>query len=328
MRTVENDGKIAKLIDVLMDKADEFVSGEEISRGMGITRAAIWKYMDRLRSSGYIIEASPRKGYMLKRTPDKMLKNSILHGLGTSLFGKAGMYVYDAVGSTNDKAYEIAEGGAPEGVVVIAEQQTSGKGRVGRKWASPPGGGIYASIILRPGMALNALSGATLVAAAAVCRAIRSVSGADAGVKWPNDIFVRGRKVCGILSEMKAEQDMVDFLIVGIGVNVNTPLQLLPEGSTSLKEEAGDKDVDRNVLLAKVLEDFESRYSVFRDKGFASLVDECREMSIVLGKEINVMPGRGAPLSGTAVDIDEHGALVIRDASGALRKIYSGDIEL
>ena len=228
-----------KILKVLKESNSGYVSGEDLSKGLNVTRASVWKHVENLRRIGYEIEAQPHLGYRLVSIPDKLLAHEIKWGLKTKILGKI-IYTYEKVSSTNDRACQIAEEGGEEGTVIVAEQQSKGKGRMGRSWSSPRGG-IYLSVILRPKLIPTEVSKLTLVAALSVAQTIRDTAGLRALIKWPNDILVGKKKLCGILTELKAEQDMTSFVILGIGINVNTRKSLLPENSTSISEESDEK---------------------------------------------------------------------------------------
>ncbi len=315
-----------KIIGFFRGNEGDFISGEEISSALGFSRAGVWKYISKLRSDGYVIEAVPHLGYRLKSAPDKMYGYDISSGLRTRTIGKGSIHYYEGIDSTNDRAYELAEGGEPEGTLVIAEAQARGKGRMGRKWASPKGGGIYLSVILRPDAEADEVPAVTLIAATAIIRAIRKICGLEAKMKWPNDILIRGGKVCGILTEIKAQPDIVDFLVLGIGINVNTPAEKLPPEGTSLKIECS-RDVSRTGFMKCMLEELEDNYLRFKKDGFASLREECKALSLVLGERVKVSEHH-RPIEGLAVDIDEKGALIIRTDSGIFQRVFSGDVIL
>ncbi|MBN1527348.1 MAG: biotin--[acetyl-CoA-carboxylase] ligase [Candidatus Omnitrophica bacterium] len=318
-----------KILEVLKTNPDSYVSGEELCKQAGVSRAAIWKRIEKLREEGYEIEASPHVGYRLLRIPDTLIPGEVRWDLKAKTFGRE-VISYKKVDSTNDVAYGLAEKGVREGAVILAEEQSKGKGRHGRQWSSPSKGGVYMSCVLRPRMAPNEISKVTLLAAVAVASAIRRMSGLDVVIKWPNDIMSDGRKVCGILTEMKAEQDSVDFVIVGIGVNVNTPVSALPKGATSIIEElsrAGraESHLSRVELVKNILEAFEKYYRILREEGFEPIVDAWKGLTAMLGSRIKVMlPGR--TFEGQAHTVDPDGSLVVRLDSGVLEKVSSGDI--
>lgn len=317
-----------KILNILKNNTDSYVSGEELCKLADISRAAIWKHIEKLRSDGYEIEASPHHGYKLASIPDSLIPDEIRWKLKTRIFGKT-VISYKKIDSTNTAAYALAEKGMKEGAVIIAEEQAKGKGRQGRQWVSPSKKGIYLSCILRPDIAPNDICRITLLTAVAVTRSIRQLTGLSAMIKWPNDILVNNRKVCGILTEMKAEQDMVDFLIIGIGVNVNTSLGSLPKGASSLKEEMRrgnrSEDLSRIELTKRILENIEEDYLLFKKQGFKPIIEEWKELSAMLGSRIKViLPNR--TFEGQVHNIDEHGSLVVMTEAGILERVSSGDI--
>ena len=315
-----------EIIGFFRKSAGSFVSGEDISGALGFSRASVWKYINKLREEGYHIEAVPHLGYRLRSSPDKVYSYDISSGLKTVKIGKGFIDYYDSTGSTNDRAYELAEGGEPEGTIVIAESQTRGKGRMGRKWISPKASGIYMSIILRPDVETDEIPAVTIIAAVSIIRAIIKACGVDTRMKWPNDILIGDKKVCGILTEIKAQPDAVEFLVLGIGVNVNTPRGKLPPEGTSLKIECG-YNVSRLDLARNILAEFERYYLKFNEEGFPALRDECMEYSLTLGKRVKVSEHHRS-IEGVAVDIDEKGALIVKDDNGDLKRVFSGDVVL
>ncbi|MFQ5952460.1 MAG: biotin--[acetyl-CoA-carboxylase] ligase [Candidatus Omnitrophota bacterium] len=321
----ESDIK-AKLLKIFRKESGTFVSGEDISEKMGVSRASVWKYINKLRGDGYVVDAVPHLGYRITSVPDKLFAHEIDYNLKTKIIGKRDIYHYENIKSTNDKAYELAENGEPEGAIVVAESQEQGKGRMGRKWVSPKTGGIYMSLILRPDVETDEIPTLTLIAAISAARAINKMCPLEAKIKWPNDIIIKSKKLGGILTEIKAQPDRVDFLILGIGINVNTPSSKLPSVGTSLKNECS-RDVDRVELVRRFLENFEKDYLKFKKKGFLSLRDECKSYSSVLGKHVKVTEHHKV-LEGKAVDIDEKGALIIKLSNGSKQRIFSGDVVL
>lgn len=315
-----------KILDLLRKKNNGYVSGEEISVKLNVSRMAVSKTVKKLKEEGYDISAVTHKGYRLVSRPDKPFGHEIKIGLGTRSLGRKDIFYYESVGSTNDEAYSVAEKGAPEGTVVISESQTRGKGRMGRKWESPTGGGVYMSVVLRPDVPIDQVPTITLVAALSVVNAIKKVSGITAGIKWPNDIMYNDKKLCGILTEIKAQPDKVDFLIVGIGINVNSKIKDLPDVATSIKEGTG-KAVDRVLLVKSILSELENDYEIFQKKGFGALRDECKKFSLVLNKSVKITVHHKVT-TGTAVDIDEKGALIVEDDRGKAQRVFSGDVVL
>jgi len=299
-----------------------YLSGEEISRVLKISRAGIWKHIEELRKQGYDIEAAPKRGYRIRSTPDKLLPWEINFDLGTQAIGQQIIYK-DSVSSTMDEAFALGVAGAAHGTVVCAETQTKGRGRMGRQWVSPPGKGIYVSIILRPQVNLSEVAQLTLVSAVALCEALRNVAGVEAAIKWPNDILIDGKKVSGILTELNAEMDRIKFVVVGIGVNVNTLSSQLPPEGTSLKVEA-KKDISRVEVLREILRSLEKWVVIFEAHGFAEVRERWKELSWTLGKRVKFIEPSGEVI-GTAIDLAPDGCLLLKKDSGEVIKRISGD---
>jgi BirA family biotin operon repressor/biotin-[acetyl-CoA-carboxylase] ligase len=253
----------------------------------------------------------------------------ILAGLGTQVFGHAGFHFFDDIGSTNDYAAELAERGCPEGTVVVADRQAKGKGQKGRKWFSPPGAGIYLSVVLRPKVRPKDAPKITLVAAVSAAETLISCAGLDIGIKWPNDIVVRGKKIAGILAETNIDGDAVNHVVLGVGINVNTRKGDLPDRlggiATSVLMETG-KPSPRSVLARVFLMDFETRYSSFLDGDFPEILARWKKLAVVRGKGVRIHEA-GSVLEGTVVDVDHEGRLVIDDGGGRANAICSGEIE-
>lgn len=306
-----------------------FVSGEELSKTLGVSRTAVWKHVAQLRREGYSIVGQPRAGYALVAAPDKLLPEVIMAGLNTRFIGGRIRYVATAT-STNDLARAMAREGASEGAVVVAEEQTRGKGRMGRRWECPAGAGLLFSLILRPDLRPPEAPVLTLVAAVAAARGIEVVTGLKPGIKWPNDLLIAGRKVCGILTEMAGEMDRVDFVVLGIGINVNMGRRPLPKGlaaeTTSLDLEVG-KRLDRAAILRAVLQEMETWYSRFLEEGAGPVISEWKVRSATLGNRVSVIGPRES-FEGVAADIDADGALLVRADDGRLRRVLSGDVSI
>ncbi len=317
-----------KILNLFKGNKDSFLSGEEVSQSLGISRQALWKHIEKLRDAGYVIEAVPHLGYKLRHVPDKMLVQEIKWRLKTKIIGKE-IYFYESVGSTNNIAYKLAQEGAEEGAIVIADEQTKGKGRLGRKWVSPPDSGVYLSFILRPDIVPNEVQEVTLVTALGAVKAIRNFAGMNALIKWPNDIIISDKKAGGILTELKAEMDKVEFVVIGIGININTPEKFLPEGATSVKNESkASVDFSRVEFTRELLEGVEREYIKFKNNGFEPTRSEFKGYSCTLGREVSVTGSAGKKIHGKAVDIDKDGALIIKTTTGAQERILSGDVTL
>ncbi len=306
-----------------LKKSSGYISGEEISEQLNISRAAVWKHIQELREGGYDIVAVPHLGYKLASSPDKLFPSEIQFGLAAKIIGKKIVY-YDTVNSTMDVAFGLGMNKAPEGTVVLSEGQSKGRGRMGREWASPKGKGIYASIILRPRLTPTQAAKLTLLSGVAICGAIKNKTNCDARIKWPNDILIHGKKVAGILTELSAETDRVKFVVIGIGLNVNSKSDSLPVGATSLRSEL-KKQISRVELLQEILQEMEKWYECLEKKGFAPVIKKWKELSVTLGKRVRVIDPNG-DIEGEAVDIDEDGGLVIRKDSGVFVKRMAGDV--
>ena len=305
-----------------LKKSPDYVSGEEISRDLNISRAGIWKHIEDFRRQGYEIAAIPRRGYRILSSPDKLLPWEIKFNLNTAYIGHEIVYK-EVLPSTMDEAMRLGISGAAAGTVVCAETQSKGRGRLGREWVSPPGKGIYASLILRPDTPLSEISQLTLVSAVSICEALRHCAGVDAQIKWPNDILINGKKVAGILTELNAEMDRVRFVVVGFGINVNTLAGQLPPEGTSLKIEA-KKDLSRVAVLQDVLRSFEKWLNIFEKEGFAVVRGRWKELSATLGKRVKFVEPSGE-VHGTAFDLAPDGSLLLRKDSGEVVKKNSGD---
>jgi len=318
-----------KIISLLKAHNGSFISGETISEQVGISRAAIWKYINQIKEEGYEILSVSRKGYMLVNSPDLLTFEEINEDLNTEFIGKNIIH-FDSINSTNIKAKELAELGEGEGSIVISEEQTTGRGRLGRNWASPKNTGIWMSIILRPELLPNKASIITQLGAAAVTKAMLSL-GVTPYIKWPNDLLVNGKKICGILTEMSCELNQINYIIMGIGINVNQNLCDFPSEltdiATSLKIEEG-KVFSRKTLTALILNEFEVLYKEFvKNDNIKPSLDICRENSILLGRDIKII-NRGQLVSVRALDIDDNGELIVEYEDGKVDKLISGEVSM
>ncbi|OGF47314.1 MAG: biotin--[acetyl-CoA-carboxylase] ligase [Candidatus Firestonebacteria bacterium RIFOXYC2_FULL_39_67] len=319
--------KEEQILILLKSSCPDCISGEELSKKFGVTRAAIWKHMHALMKQGYKIESHTHLGYTLISSPDKVLPAEIRDGLETEYMGRE-LYCFNEAGSTNEIAIKLAEGKVSEGAVVIAEKQTAGKGRLGRKWISPSGSGLWFSIILKPKINPQHSAKLTFISGLAVLDAIKSVTGLKAGLKWPNDVLVNGKKVCGILTEIKAGPDVINYQVIGIGVNVNLNENafegLLKNSATSLSVEAG-KEVSRLKLLKEILKNIETGYELFKKEGFEPFLSRWKEHSVTLNNKVKVK-GLLESFEGIALDIDDDCALILRLSSGEKKRVLSGDV--
>jgi BirA family biotin operon repressor/biotin-[acetyl-CoA-carboxylase] ligase len=306
------------------------VSGAELSQRLGISRAAIWARVEELRQLGYDIEASPHLGYRLLNSPDVLHADDLLARLGkTKVIGRD-IRVFQETTSTNDVVEKLARDGAGEGVVVFAESQTKGRGRLGRRWVSPAQKGLWFSFLLRPKLRPQETTQLTVAAAAALARAIRSETGLEPEIKWPNDILIRGKKTAGILTELNAELDRVKYVIVGIGVDVNVTVSEFPSDlrkiATSLKIETG-KAVSRPALATAVLRELDQDYARITEGRFAAVADEWEAHCTTLGHDVVIRIG-DRQLRGRAESLGEDGALLLRTDHGHLERIIGGDVTL
>jgi len=318
---------IGDILKYLREK--EYVSGEVLAQKLGISRVAVWKQIQKLKDIEYKIISDQNLGYCLISRPDLLIPQEVQRGLFTNYIGKK-IYYFPELKSTNiiakEKALHRAEG-IDEGTIIIAEKQSAGKGRLGREWFSPAGG-IWFSIILYPQLSPSYISRITLMTAVAVVKAIKVCTQIEPQIKWPNDILINEKKVCGILTEMSAELDIINWVVVGIGINVNIDFRDYPEdiqaNTISLKEISGKK-VLRVKLLQSFLREFEKYYDKLKRKEFLSVLEEWKLYSHTLGKKIRVDMGERI-ITGEAVNINEEGALVLKKEDGKLVKIISGTI--
>lgn len=319
----------SSVLDLLRGAEGGFVSGEEIASRLGVSRTAVWKRIKELREAGYRIVSQPRCGYSLEESPDMLLPEEIGNGLGTRFIGKE-IHYFDSVGSTNVESKKMAAQGAPEGTVLVAEEQGTGRGRMERSYFSPREKGIWFSVILRPAFLPGEAPKCTLLAAAAVAQAMEKF-GLRAGIKWPNDILHEGKKLVGILTEMSAEVDRINYIVIGTGINVNFAPEDFPEDirgiATSLAIMKGEK-IPRVKFFQRVLESMEELYVMALEKGFAPILEIWKKYSITLGQEVHVIGvGEHASFSGVAADIDEDGALLVDTPKGRQR-VLAGDVSI
>jgi BirA family transcriptional regulator, biotin operon repressor / biotin---[acetyl-CoA-carboxylase] ligase len=312
-----------RIIEIFRKSKTDFISGEDISHKLNVSRTAIWKHIEKLRGMGYEFDAVPHLGYRLKKSPDRLYPFEIYPMLGNHIIGREILY-YNELDSTNVTAYNLAQGKIKEGFIVIAEKQNKGKGRLSRHWSSPKGKGIYLSIILKPEMTPFQAPCITLMAAVSVVQAIREVSDVQAYIKWPNDIIIKEKKIAGILTEMEAESDEIKFLVLGIGINVNTRHSDIPNTATSLLQETG-RHASRKELFITLLKKLERNYKEIKESGFSGIRLEWKNFSATIGKRVRANCMHKA-IEGTAVDIDTDGALKIRLDNGFHEKIFAGDL--
>jgi len=325
------DEKNLEILKLLKRANGRYVSGEMISKHVKVSRAAIWKHVSALRKYGYKIESKEGSGYKLVKPTDQLLPWEIKDGLKTGFVGKE-IHHYAVIDSTQDLAIKLAESNAPEGTVVVAEKQRRGRARVGRRWAAPEGG-IWLSAILKPKIPTAESTILPLVAALAVCNAVRKECKLDARLKWPNDVTINGKKVSGILAEMSCEADRVNYVVVGIGVNANVNIKKLEAtikgtegyyGATSLMNELG-KAVDRVKLTRSILAELEGTYVDLEEEGSDMIIQAWKERSATLGTTVTVALNEMC-FVGRAIDIDYDGALLVKLPDGNIKRIVAGDV--
>ena len=311
-----------KILDFLKRKHD-YVSGDQISHRLGISRQALWKHIQELKENGYDIVAVPHLGYRLESSPDRLFDYEVLRQLETKFLGRK-IYYFDTLSSTMDIATQLGIKRAPEGTLVLAESQTKGRGRLGRTWFSPKYKGIYLSVILRPKMPLSQATIFTLLSAVSICEAVKESSGICPNIKWPNDILLNNKKLGGILTELSAETDKINFVVIGIGLNVNSEKKDLISGAVSLKS-VKKANIDRVALLQEILRKIENNYLLLQRKGADPIINKWREYNITLGRRIKVYSQK-EHYEGEAVDIDKDGGLLLRNDYGLTQKITAGDV--
>ena len=315
-----------KILEVILDNEKEFISGEELSKKLGISRTAIWKHIRILRSQGYNIESVNKKGYRLVYEPTDLLNpQNIYRNLKTKFIGKNVLH-FETIDSTNDYAKKIGNE-LRDGSVIISEEQTKGKGRLGRVWESKAGEGIWMSIILKPNIIPNKAPFITLIAGASIVKAL-NILGVDAKIKWPNDITINNKKLSGILTELSAEIERVNYIVVGIGMNVKDTdfEEELQDKATSLYKE--NYNVSRVDIVKEILCQFEKLYLDYIEKDDKKeVLDICRQYSAIINKEIYVIKNDQKEL----VDcngINEEGNLIIKNKDGNLEEIMSGEVSI
>lgn len=318
-----------KILSLLREHHSDYISGQEISIRLGVSRTAIWKHIRSLKEAGYDIESHSKIGYRLIETPDRLYEHELAALVKGKVFGQQVIY-REKVSSTNELAKELAQKGAAQGTVVIAEEQTGGKGRLGRVWYSPPGQGLWFSVILRPEISPVDASKLTLISAVGVARTIRELTRIPAGIKWPNDVLIDQRKVCGILLEMSAEIDKINYIVVGVGVNVNLDEAKIPaeiDGVAISLAEQEKLKVTRVELLAALLNNLDNLYDEFLAGKFSEILTSWKEMSVTLNRWVRVISGSETE-EGIAFDLDDDGALILMKDDGSVKRILSGDVSV
>lgn len=315
-----------KVFEILRANRDSWVSGEELSQGLGVSRAAVWKHVQGLRQAGYIIESAPRKGHRLVEVPPFLLPTEIRNRLGTSLWGNREIVHSFEVDSTNTKARSLVAEGAPQGTLVVAEYQTGGRGRLGRRWYSPPGQGLYLSLIIRPDLSLQEAPKLNMLLAVVTAEATAEKSGQPVDLKWPNDIVINGRKAGGILIEIGSDMDRLEYAIAGVGLNVSTTRfpGSLNRSATSVFRESR-RSISRTDLLQALLRRLEAAWDHQRAFGFRRVRRRYADLTGLVGRPLRVQAS-GRTIAGRVKKINRFGALVVEDDQGRTSRVVSGDI--
>ncbi len=311
----------------MLRESDGYVSGQELCNKFGVSRTAIWKAINQLKDMGYEIEAVPNKGYHLVSAPDVMNEAEIKSLLHTEWAGQE-LFCFDEIDSTNTKAKELAEQGYPSGTLVVADRQIAGRGRRGRSWDSPAGIGIFMTLLLKPDINPNNASMLTLVTALATAQAISDVTGAETKIKWPNDIVINGKKVCGILTEMSAQFDYINHIVIGIGINVHNESfpEEIRETASSLLLESG-KRIHRADLIARFLERFEEGYAIFlQTEDLEGLMKDYNALLVNIQKQVRILDPK-EPFEGKAIGITKRGELIV-DTWESRKLVSSGEVSV
>ena len=307
----------------LLKESEGYVSGQQLCEQFQVSRTAVWKVVDQLKKEGYEIEAVPRKGYRLVESPD-VLSEAELESLRSTKWAGKSIFVFKETDSTNIQAKAGGEKGEPHGTLYVAESQSAGRGRRGRRWESPAGESIYMSLLLRPEFPPVKAPMLTLVMALAVARALREQTGVDVQIKWPNDLVVQGRKICGILTEMS-----IDYVVIGIGINVNQNEfpEELKDCASSLKMETGRR-FRRSHLIAAVMEHFEMYYEQFLQEGsIAGLRKEYNELLVNKDRQVKILEP-GNHYEAYALGINDTGELIVEKEDGSVQNIFAGEVSV
>lgn len=318
-----------EVLNLLKKDRNDFISGQLISEKLGVSRTAIWKYMKALKDEGYTIDSSSKKGYKLINCPDILTFEEIKNYLNTKYIGKKIIH-FESIGSTNSEAKKLAEQGEENGTVITAEEQTAGRGRIGRAWSSPKYKSICFSILLRPDTSPMEVPKITQIIAAAAIKGLKELK-IKAKIKWPNDIVIDGKKVCGILTEMSGELNKVNYVVTGIGINANLDrgdfAKDILNKATSLKIQTGVA-IDRKVLLGTILNKFEYLYEEFIQKGtIESSIKICKDNSAAIGKNIRIIQNKNERQA-KAVNLAEDGGLIVQYENGSFEKLICGEISI
>ncbi|MCI6997915.1 MAG: biotin--[acetyl-CoA-carboxylase] ligase [Eubacterium sp.] len=316
-----------KILKILRN-TDGYLSGQELCEQLGISRTAVWKYMKQLKEEGYEIQSVQNKGYCLMEVPDVLGESEIKSRMETQWVGQR-VYFYEEIDSTNTQAKRLAEEDAPSGTLVVSDCQVKGKGRRGRVWTSPKGEAIYMTILLRPQIRPDRASMVTLVMGLSVVQAIRNVLGLETSIKWPNDVVLNRKKLVGILTEMSAQMDYIEYLVIGTGINANMTAfsEELKDKATSLRMEMG-RPVNRAALIAESMKCFEKNYEIFeKTQDLSGLMEDYQAVLANLNQPVRVLEP-GHEYSGIARGINEKGELLVEREDGTVTAVYSGEVSV
>ncbi|MGN1185102.1 MAG: biotin--[acetyl-CoA-carboxylase] ligase [Oliverpabstia sp.] len=307
---------------------DGYLSGQELCEQLGISRTAVWKYMKQLKEEGYEIQSVQNKGYCLMEVPDVLGESEIKSRMETQWVGQR-VYFYEEIDSTNTQAKRLAEEDAPSGTLVVSDCQVKGKGRRGRVWTSPKGEAIYMTILLRPQIRPDRASMVTLVMGLSVVQAIRNVLGLETSIKWPNDVVLNRKKLVGTLTEMSAQMDYIEYMVIGTGINANMTefSEELKDKATSLRMEMG-RSVNRASLIAESMKCFEKNYEIFeKTQDLSGLIEDYQAVLANLNQPVRVLEP-GHEYSGIARGINEKGELLVEREDGTVTAVYSGEVSV
>lgn len=318
----------SEILSLLRERGD-YVSGQELCERFGVSRTAVWKAVNQLKKEGYCIEAVQNRGYLLAQEDEVFGQNELESRMKNTQWAGHPVTFYSQINSTNLQAKLDAENGACQGALVVADMQTAGRGRRGRSWSSPAGTNVYFTLILKPDYAAGRVSMVTLVMALAVAEGIRRTCGVEAGIKWPNDIVINGKKTCGILTEMSVEREYIQHVVIGVGINVGLQ-EFAPEvaaTATSLQAECKRK-VPRAALVAHIMEAFEKYYALFLEKlDMSLLLEEYNRLLVNRGREVRILDPKGE-FTGISQGIDRAGELLVELPDKTVTNVYAGEVSV
>lgn len=312
----------------MLRESDGYVSGQELCEKLGVSRTAVWKAVNGLKEKGYQVEAVRNRGYRIIESPDILTKEELSSMIDTAWAGQT-IYYFDQIDSTNIRAKQLGEEGAPHGTLIVAGQQNAGRGRRGRTWESPPGVSIYMSIVLRPEMAPVKAPMLTLVMALSAADSLKECTGLDVQIKWPNDIVLNGKKLVGILTEMSTEMDYINHVVIGVGINVNTERlpEELKEKATSLRLETG-RIIRRSEIIASIMKEFEKNYQLFIEtQGLGQMQEKYNSLLINREKEVRIL-GVKEGYAAYTLGINEKGELLVRRDNGEIEAVLAGEVSV